>query len=343
MRPMRLSPAAIHLIVCSALIQAGSRDVQLLPAGKFAPRDGRKNPDGTAAEWAISDEQGRKLAADLNAASAQNKFLFDYEHQTLNAEQNGQPAPAAGWATKFEWRDGVGLFALEVEWTERALAYIKAGEYRYISPVFAARKNGSEVLRVLHASLVNQPALAGMQDVAEKFAAKFLSDEPGSSSNPTESSMKAIALLLGLPADATEDQIAAKIQALTASVAAGATEVTALKAKVTTADTTVTALQTELNTLKASIAAGERDALIEQALKDGKLAPAAKEWAKTLTIEALKGFIAVAPAITPGAQSGGKGPQGSGPLTDEVKEVCRMLGISEDDYIKTAKADAVAA
>jgi phage I-like protein len=335
MRPMRLSTSAVHLIVCAAVLAAGSSEIQLLPAGEFAPRDGR------TAKWSLSDEQGQRLADQLNAASAKNAFLIDYEHQTLYAEKNGQPAPAAGWATKFEWRPGKGLFATDVAWTDRAAEHIKAGEYRYISPVFLTNKATGEILRVINAGLVNQPALPGMQEVAEKFAAKFLSDEPGSSSNPTEYSMKAIALLLGLPGEATEDQIAAAVHALKIKVDAGQSEVVALKAQVTTADTAVTALQTELNQLKASITAAERDALIEQALKDGKLAPAAKDWAKSLSLEALKGFVAVATPVTPGSQSGGKGAEGAGPLSAEAKEVCRMLGISEEDYLKTQKADAV--
>ncbi len=77
---------------------------------------------------------------------------LDYEHQTLNSESNGQPAPAAGWATRFEWRPGAGLFALDVQWTDRARQMIEAGEYRYISPVFVASKVSGVVLDVLRRS-----------------------------------------------------------------------------------------------------------------------------------------------------------------------------------------------
>jgi phage I-like protein len=91
--------------------------------------------------------------------------VVDYEHQTLLAAQNGHPAPAAGWFSKLEWRES-GLFAIDVEWTERATQMIEGGEYKYISPVFAYDKKTGKVLRLLHAALTNNPALDGMDAVA---------------------------------------------------------------------------------------------------------------------------------------------------------------------------------
>ena len=79
----------------------------------------------------------------IDAASAQHVIqrfkargkppVIDYEHQTLHKEENGQPAPAAGFFRSLEWREGEGLFA-QVELTARAKQYIADGEYRYVIP-----------------------------------------------------------------------------------------------------------------------------------------------------------------------------------------------------------------
>lgn len=61
-------------------------------------------------------------------------LVIDYEHQTLNTDWNGAPAPAAGWISKLELREN-GIWATEITWTEEAKRYIEELKYRYISPV----------------------------------------------------------------------------------------------------------------------------------------------------------------------------------------------------------------
>ncbi|WP_338299071.1 phage protease, partial [Escherichia coli] len=99
---------------------------------------------------------------------------IDYEHQTLRAVNNGKPAPAAGWFSQVEWREGAGLYAIGVEWTENAAAMIAAGEYKFISPVFGYNKRG-EVIELLHAALTNTPALDGMDAVMLAAASRLAS------------------------------------------------------------------------------------------------------------------------------------------------------------------------
>jgi phage I-like protein len=66
------------------------------------------------------------------------------------------------------------LFAIDVGWTERASQMIETGEYRYISPVFLYDKKTGAVTRLLHAELINNLALDGIDTIA---ASKFLSIE----------------------------------------------------------------------------------------------------------------------------------------------------------------------
>lgn len=129
----------VALLATALALPAALGQAQLLPAGKFAARDGRPGP---GKQWSINDEQGLKLAADLNAIAARTPIVIDYDHQTLRAETNGQQAPAAGWIQDVAWRPGEGLFA-RVEWTLAARARIEAGEYRYISPVITSDANGN--------------------------------------------------------------------------------------------------------------------------------------------------------------------------------------------------------
>ena len=96
--------------------------VELLPAGEFSGRDGRGPYVADTAQ----------ILAAFTAGAI--PLPIDYEHQSLLAEDNGQPAPAAGWITEFDVRDRA-LWG-HVEWTDRAAAHIAAREYRFLSPVF---------------------------------------------------------------------------------------------------------------------------------------------------------------------------------------------------------------
>ena len=98
--------------------------------------------------------------------------MVDYEHQTLFTAQNGQPNPASGWLSGFEWIDGKELYA-EVQWTAAAKQRIAGGEYRYISPVFQYTPAG-DILSLLPPALTNTPALDQLDPVALAAASRLL-------------------------------------------------------------------------------------------------------------------------------------------------------------------------
>lgn len=310
------SPLAVALNACLLAAQVATA-VQLLPAGTFAARDGRPGP---GRQWKLPDDAGRALAARLN--ERKTPLLIDYEHQTLAAEANGQPAPAAGWASAFEWRDGAGLFA-RVEWTARARQMIEAGEYRFISPVFTSRKADDGVVELLHAALVNNPALDGMADVAERIAARFAA---ASLETPTMNPLlQKLLAAVGLKDDATEETALTAVAALKANadevevvrqeLTAAEGEVSALKAKGATPDSaTLSAMKTlqdEVSALRSAAATRELDEVVTTALKAGRLLPAQEKWARDLgtkDLAALKGYLDTAPAVQAlaGQQSGGR-------------------------------------
>lgn len=148
----------------SAIISpvGGARDsFRLLPAGVFRSTDGR--PAGLAG-WRMDRDIAAKLI--MLAATRQNDVVIDYEHQTLKTGENGMPAPAAGWFRNLEWREGDGLYATGVKWTDAAAKMLAAQEYRYISPTFAYNSKTGDVDNIMSVALTNNPALDGLTDLA---------------------------------------------------------------------------------------------------------------------------------------------------------------------------------
>lgn len=283
-------------------------------------------------------------------ARAVDDLVIDYEHQTLYTETNGQPAPAAGWLKALEWREGDGLYAIDLRWTERAAAAIAAKEYRYISPVFEYDKKTGEVLGIRMAALTNHAGLDGLTDLVARAAAKF---QPNREEDNTVDKAKLIALL-GLAETATDAEIDTALAALKAK--AGETdgltaEVATLKAQ--TPDpakfvpiATMQSLQIEVAALRAETVERNVNETVTAALDAGKLLPAQEPWARELgkkDLAALKSYLETAPAIDAlkGTQTGGKKPDGStdsGALDDTTLAVCRQLGVDPEEYKKTLAA-----
>lgn len=299
----------LSLVAVACALQANDiAHVQLLPAGEFAAADGRPGP---GRKWRLSDEQGRALADAINRRG--NEFVIDYEHQTVLSADNGQPAPAAGWAARVEWRDGLGLFAADIRWTDRARAMLAAGEYRYISPVLVSDASGT-VVDVLHAALVNVPGLDMLPPLSSALAAR-LNATAFSHASHERTAMTFLARLvaaLKLAADSTEDSVLAAIDTLSKAAARSAdleTQVATLKASTDTGTAAMAALQAEVAQMRAGQVKREQDEMIADALKGGRLLPAQEAWARTLSVDGLKGYLASAPTIAAlkGTQTGGKG------------------------------------
>lgn len=356
--------SALHLALLAstlALSSAASGEIQLLPAGQFSARDGRPGP---GASWSIDDSAGERIAAQLNTIAAKTPIVIDYEHQTLNAETNGQAAPAAGWMHHFEWRKGVGLFSTGVEWTERAKGYIAAGEYRYISPVIAFDKSGA-VKGVLNAALVNFPALLGMEPVMARLRA-FSSDQQSQESLMNPLLAKLVALF-GLATATTDEQLVAHLTTLKtvsdnnaqqlaslrtalglddkADLAACAAQVATLKATIGKPDASLAAMvatqQTQLAALTAKLEQRDLDALVDGAIEAGKFVPAQREHLMNMgktNLAYLKTFIDGQPAIAKAlgdGQSGGDGnarSQAAGGLNTDELAVCKAMGMTPDEF-----------
>lgn len=316
--------------------------VKLLPYGDVVGRDGRR--------WKLPRERAEAVIAASETRAAGEDIVFDYDHQTDRAPSVAGTAPASGWIKELQARDD-GIYA-RVEWTRPATAALQEQEYRYVSPVFNFDKTGL-VTRILRAGLTNTPNL-----VLGAVASEQETGEP--------MDLSKIAQALGLAEDATLEQILEAIAAtksavnselgkvataaglaINSSVDAIAAGIASLKQKADAAGNgtdALVAVQSELNELKAGLAKRDATAKVDQAIKDGKVVPAAREQFIALASENPARFDAIVSASPVIIAPGGKlpTPPNTDPnvLSDEEKAVCSATGISEEDFLAAKKKEA---
>ncbi|MBK3748263.1 phage protease [Stutzerimonas balearica] len=349
----KASPTAA-IAACIFEIQAEGPAIQLFPVGAFKARDGRPR-DVAAGAWFIDAQVAQRLIA--QAAARATDVVIDYEHQTLNSAENGLPAPAAAWfsGSGLEWREGQGLFATGVQWTDKASAMLAAREYRYLSPVFTYDKQTGEVLELLHVGLTNYPALDGMASLPALAAARFELAAPGTAcaeENPRVNREQLIALL-GLSTDASDEDIQTALTALKAdagktgelqqALAALKTERKPDPAKFAPIEV-VESLKQDIAALKANQVEGEVGQLVKAGLEDGRLLPAQESWARELgqaNLAALKGYLEKTPAIAAlkGRQTDGRQPQDNPHgLSDVELQAAALTGLSPEAFAKAKGA-----
>ena len=365
--------SAVAVAACTFAVQAAGaadglmRRVQFFPAGEF--RSGDTRPEEVPS-WRIDAASAALVIERFNAR--RKPLVVDYEHQTLNKEKNGQPAPAAGWPKSLEWVEGEGLFGL-VEMTARAAAAIDGKEYLYFSPVFAYSKTDGTVLEVLMGALTNDPGIQGMQPVSLMAAATaaFLPSLQEPSVNPL---LKAVLAALGLPETTTEEAATAALtalgplQSLQSRAAVATAACTALQLSADASADAVTAactslrtagapdpaqfvpvsvvqeLQTSMAALSASVHARSVEDVIAPALGDGRLLPAEEGWARDTAktpagLASLTSLLNVRQPIAAltGTQTGGKPPvpaAGAHGLTADELAVAAACGMTPEAYAK---------
>lgn len=369
--------AAQSAVPGAAALPEGMVLLQVTPAGEFGPSDGRALPNPL---WRMDAASAQGVIARFTALT--QPPVIDYEHQTLNKEKNGQPAPAAGWIRELRWIDGQGLYAV-AELTARAKAHIDGREYLYFSPVFEYDPKTGTVLAVHMGALTNNPAIHGMDPLSLMAAATAAFIVPTIHQEPSVNPLlKAILEALGLPETTTETAACAALSAVgpiatLKAQADAARQALALPADAS-ADAVVTActsLRTaaapaapdpakyvpvavvdELRTNIAVLTARQRDIDIDDqvkpALADGRLLPAQEVWARDLgktNLAALTAYLATAQPIAAlsGPQTGGKPPAASGAgqgtqLSAAELAVCSAMGITADQYRAAATATAAA-
>lgn len=325
--------AALSLALAGAG-QAAPTEFRILPAGAFSAVDGRPGKTSADGHWHLTAELARKV---IEAVAAQRTdVLVDYEHQSLLTKDNGQPAPASAWLKKLEWRDGpadqAGLWATDVTWTARAKAAVEAGEYRYLSPVFAYDEKG-RVLRLDSVALTNNPALDVLDPLTQRAALSRMQISDSTLFQPTALEGETM----------TPEQIAALTQerdTAKTSLAALTTQVATLTTERDQAATQLAALKADADKAKAEADTAAHAALLTAALTDGRLTPAQKPWAEKQPLAALTEFLDSATAVadlTRRQAKQGEGGNVNG-LTTEELAMCTRMGVSAEDFLKAKKA-----
>lgn len=325
--------------------------ISVLPMGHVVSSKGEFDVDTESFE--LMKEKIAKHGVDI---------VVDYEHQTLEGVQ----APAAGWVKDLILGDG--NIEARIDWTPKAREYLENREYRYISPVITVRKSDGKAVGLHSIALTNTPAIEGMTPLVNKT-------DPEGGQNPMNELLKALADLLGLAEDASEEQVVEAVTALKAAADAAkqppeakgdddavvsnktVCELLGLKAGAPTEEVAakISGLQAgsnadhnlaeEVKSLKAKLADRDADEAVELALKAGKITPAQKEWAKSYALSDPKGFagfVEKAPQVVPMGEAAGGSTTLSlkaDELTGDAMLACKQLGVTAEDIAKYSKED----
>ncbi len=330
-----------HICALAPLPSGITDRIELIPVGSFRLADKRGR------QQLIFDPSTAASVIELSFAMATGHVLpIDFDHRSL-APQGTADSRAAGWITAMQL-EGDRIMA-SVEWTDDGRRALEGRAYRFLSPVFKTRPDGTVAL-IEGAGLVNNPALPELRQIASK-------DEH---MDPIEQ----IAELLGLDAQAP-DTIVERVGALCttetqmASIAsaAGATGdalVTQVCARFTGAAevdpgkyvplTAFTDLQTQFASLQGEVNQGRAETALQAARDAGKLTPAMEDWATQLASKDLAEFdrwAASVPAVVNlGARklAGQTPPARTDTLDATERQVASMMGLSQDAFLATRNA-----
>lgn len=295
--------------------------VELVPAGVIIGRDGRR--------W-INDRPDSIIEA-FNTDG--KDMVIDWEHASIHKAPRGDQAPASGWITALQNRNGA-IWG-RVEWTATGRQAVTSRSYRYISPTFVFERETNRIIQLLNAGLTNSPnlKLAALNNQQEK----------------QENVMKNLLKKLGLPETADEAAALNAVQKLKSdlAVATNRAETPSLDKFVPRGDYDQ-ALARASNAEK-SLAEREKADLetavnqeIDAALKAGKITPATKDFyistcQKQGGLDQFREFVKTAPVI--GGPSGlDEKPPKNGTeetaLNAEEKAIVERLGIYHRRILK---------
>jgi hypothetical protein len=136
-----------------------------------------------------------------------NELMVDYDHASLSplSVDPAQSGKAAGWFG-LELRNGE-LWAVNVRWTPPADEALRRKEWRYMSPAF--RTKGKKITAVINVALTNIPATKRLEPL---MAASETAESGAPGATESRMDLTKILAALGLPADATEEQLLAALK-----------------------------------------------------------------------------------------------------------------------------------
>jgi phage I-like protein len=234
--------------------------IKIVPVGKFPVHPGGAHE--------ILKRHIQEMA--VNFTNTKKDLLFDYDHASLWGTTK-----AAGWSNKVEARED-GLYIQYPEFTPTAKALIENREYRYFSPVYylnSLSRGGDEIgAQIISVALTNMPYMENEIDSIGN-SQNFIKEEDMKLSPET---LKG----LGLPEDATPEQIENAITEQSKKINAVQAELEASKQESETLRANQTSLENRLEKLEKGDESRNSQAaetLINQAVADGKILPADRD------------------------------------------------------------------
>ena len=221
---------------------------QLVPKGEFP------HPSGVV--QVIDDPACAAMLLRFLQESAEANFaglLLDYDHFSQDTDKSSE---AAGWILNLENRAD-GLYGL-IRWAGAGEEKVRSGAYRFVSPVWNREEceslGGNKVrpLRLANAALTNDPNIKGIKPLTNRAgdSGEPQAGQPGGKESTMDYKTELLAML-GLPADATDEQIAAAKAAKASELENACRDRDAMKNRAETAEDKVKAF--ELKTLETEV------------------------------------------------------------------------------------------
>ncbi|WP_035384004.1 phage protease [Ferriphaselus sp. R-1] len=312
---------------------AVTTEAHLLPVGPFRSSDVR--PVECAA-WQLDASIAARVIE--RASNRKTDTLIDYEHQSLRSEANGQKVLAAGWIPNtLEWREGKGLYAINIGWTAQARREIADKQYRYISTVFYYNGITGEVLEIISVALTNTPGIDGL-DALAAMAQAALSRGELTDFLTTGGADMALNDQQAAALTSERDGLKTNVAALTSERDGLKTQVAALTTENGELKTKVTAIEQEKAQAALATEKAKCEEMIQAALTSGVLTPAEEGYARKKTLADLTEYLDTKkPLAILNKQAGGKGEAGHG-LNEIELAFCTKMGVKPEDYAKNKTA-----
>lgn len=355
-------------------------EILLLPAGEIPtrPHDGRapwRNPDPAAVVAATRelatdiaidyDHQGLRAAENGQAAPAAGwiKRVFERAGAIWGEVEWTERAAAMIKAREYRFISPVFQFDKATRTVRRIVGagltndpalYMRAianaqpeeeseMDLEKLREALGLSKTAS-VPEIVAAATAAAMARAGLAKIAKALGADE-DAEPDAILTATSALVargKAVAKAAGLAEDATAADVEKAVSTAVAAAAAGDVDPTKFVPR-----SEFDQMQSRLAAIETGTAAASATAKVDQAVKDGKVMPASRDWALALAAkdpESFDKFLEGAPKILGAGRvaPADPAPGGGDALTADEKAVCRATGVSEEDFVKSRKALAAA-
>ena len=289
----------------------------IFKAGVNSTTKGDFNFDGPAAQSVMARYQ--LLAHDM---------MIDYNHQATDGGPSTDAGKAAGWFG-LEIRGGE-LWAVNVKWTPPAAESLANREWRYTSPTFTYNPETGSIEELWNVAITNLPATIGQSPLMAAGQKGALNPNTERTVNMIDEIKRALACddasaLATLNRAASVDKIVAEtlgtrdpnaVREAIASLAAKASKTESLAA--------------ELKALKNEVEGDRHSATLSQAIVDGKIPPAERDYWAGQPLASLTSYVQVATKKVSTGRLDLHPPSLSEPVDPRLLAHAKL---SQDDYV----------